>query len=131
MRSLTCILCPVSCTLEISPDAEDGGYKDSLIVTGNRCPRGVVYALEEIRSPKRIVTATAPVMAGEAGSVRRVPVKTATACPQEKIPALLHDIYKLKVSLPVKAGDVLIAGWEISPGEGINIIATRSIGNAV
>jgi CxxC motif-containing protein len=54
----------------------------------------------------------------------RVPVKTACPCPKEKIPALLEDIYKTKVSLPVRAGDIVIADWK---GEGNNIIATRTI----
>ena len=119
MRSLTCIVCPIGCSIDIE---EDANLPENLSVTGNRCPRGEVYAREEIRSPKRVVTATCRVE-GEAGSVRRVPVKTSSPCPREKIPALLQDIYKTAVSLPVKAGDVLIAGWN---GEEIDVVATRT-----
>ena len=118
MKELTCIVCPVGCSLNVQ---ESGG---NLSVTGNKCQRGVVYAREEIRAPKRIVTATCRID-GDAGFVRRVPVKTVLPCLREKIPALLHDIYKTKVSLPVKAGDVIIADWM---GEGIDIIATRTFG---
>ena len=118
MRSLTCIVCPIGCSLEA--DEDPGGI---VSVTGNRCPRGEVYAQEELRSPKRTVTATCQIDR-EAASVRRIPVKTAVPCPREKIPALLDDIYKLKVSPPVKAGDVLIKDWK---GEGINVVATRTI----
>jgi len=125
MQSLICIICPIGCSLEI----ENNGLHDNLSVTGNRCPRGVVYAQEEIRSPKRVVTATAPIMEScikeGQGAVRRVPVKTSSPCPKEKIPTLLRDIYKVKVSLPVKIGDVIIAGWD---GEDINVVVTRSIG---
>jgi len=121
MRNLTCIVCPIGCSLDVE---EDAGSIDSLSVTGNRCPRGEVYAREEIRAPKRIVTATCRIK-GEADSVRRVPVKTASPCPREKIPALLRDIYKTDVSLPVKAGDVVIAGWN---GGEIDVVATRLIG---
>jgi CxxC motif-containing protein len=95
---------------------------DNLSVTGNRCPRGEVYAREEIRAPKRVVTATCN-LEKEAGLVRRVPVKTAVPCPREKIPALLEDIYKIKVTLPVKTGDILISGWD----GGIDVVATRTI----
>jgi len=120
MRNLTCIVCPIGCSLDVE---EDANSKDSLSVTGNRCPRGEVYALEEIRAPKRIVTATCRIE-GDTRSVRRAPVKTASPCPREKIPALLDDIYKIAVSLPVKAGDVVLAGWR---GEEIDVVATRTI----
>jgi CxxC motif-containing protein len=97
---------------------------DNLSVTGNRCPRGVVYAREEIRAPKRVVTATCKIEGETEHSVRRVPVKTASPCPKEKIPALLDDIYRLKITLPVKTGDIFIANWK---GEGIDVAATRTI----
>jgi CxxC motif-containing protein len=96
-------------------------------VTGNKCKRGTDYAQEEIRAPKRVVTATACLTENSA-SVRRVPVKTDSPCPREKIPALLNDIYKIKVSLPVKNSDILIADWN---GEGINVIATRTLGETI
>lgn len=114
MQNLTCIICPVGCSLEISESA------DGLSVTGNRCPRGAAYAIEEIRSPKRTVTATCKI---EGEAARRVPVKTSAPCPREKIPALLNDIYKTNVTLPVKTGDVIIADWN---DEGINVVVTRS-----
>ena len=124
-RSLTCIVCPMGCSLNISAD---------MVVTGNRCSRGAVYAEEELRSPKRVVTATCAVLlqGGSAESPRnkaanvskRVPVKTESPCPKEKIPALLKDIYKTKVSLPVAVGDTIIADWN---GEGIRVVATRNM----
>jgi len=117
MRNLTCIVCPIGCPLCVDEDA--GG---NLSVTGNRCLRGEVYAKEEIRAPKRTVTATCRIDKEDV-SVKRIPVKTASPCPCEKIPALLEDIYKLKITLPVKAGDVLITDWK---GEGINVVATRT-----
>ena len=124
MFNLTCIVCPIGCALEIKND----GTEDNLTVTGNRCARGTAYAIEEIKSPKRVVTATAFIcpdtIKSEVSSIRRVPVKTSVPCPREKIPALLQDIYKLKVSLPIELGDVLINNWN---GEGIDIVTTRRI----
>jgi len=93
-----------------------------MIVSGNRCPRGAIYAQEEILAPKRVVTATCCIKNEDFPG--RVPVKTDSPCPREKIPALLEDIYKTKISLPVKTGDTIIANWK---GEGISIVATRSI----
>jgi CxxC motif-containing protein len=102
---------------------DDPAAQDSLSVTGNSCPRGAVYAREEVRAPKRVVTATCGIE-GDAGAVGRLPVKTSSPCPREEITALLGDIYKTTVSLPVKSGDVVIAGWN---GSKIDVVATRTI----
>jgi CxxC motif-containing protein len=110
--------------------AETAGGFPALTITGNRCPRGAVYAHEEIRAPKRVVTATCVIADGAdltgrgPYAPRRVPVKTVSPCPREKIPALLADIYKTAIALPVKTGDTVIADWN---GEGINVIATRTV----
>jgi len=120
MRKLTCIVCPMGCALEV----DDSKDQDSLAVTGNRCLRGASYAMEEIRAPKRVVTATCAIDGQGSGSVRRVPVKTVSPCPKEKISALLEDIYKVKITLPVKVGDVVIADWN---GSKIDIVAARTL----
>jgi CxxC motif-containing protein len=55
---------------------------------------------------------------------RRVPVKSAVPCPREKISALLEDIYKTKVKLPVRSGDTIITDWQ---GSGIDVVAVRPL----
>jgi CxxC motif-containing protein len=107
-------------------EVDESSGLDALSVTGNKCPRGAVYAVEEIRAPKRTVTATCAINggAGGAASVRRAPVKTSSPCPREKIPALLDDIYKVKITLPVKMGDIVIENWN---GSKIDIVAARSL----
>ena len=54
-EELICITCPLGCHLSVDRQP-DGG----LAVTGNRCPRGVKYANEELLAPRRVVSATAP-----------------------------------------------------------------------
>jgi CxxC motif-containing protein len=106
-------------------------------VSGNRCNRGQAYAQEEIRAPKRTVTATCAIAENSlnppAGAglnsrseyaPRRVPVKTTSPCPKEKINELLKDIYRVQVSLPVKEGDIIIADWQ---GTGIGVAAVRTM----
>jgi len=126
MRNLTCIVCPVGCSLVVEEAAEFAAQSsgETLNVTGNRCQRGLVYAREEIRAPKRTVTATCDI-SGANHAIRRIPVKTTLPCPKEKIPALLRDIYQVKAELPVKRGDTLISDWM---GLGIDVIATRTVG---
>ena len=121
MRNLTCIVCPIGCSLNVE---EDANSPENLSVKGNRCPRGEVYAREEIRAPKRVVTATCRIEGEAEHSVRRIPVKTSSPCPREKIPALLRDIYETNISLPIKAGDVVLAGWN---GGEIDVVATRTL----
>jgi CxxC motif-containing protein len=114
----------MGCSLTVTEEA--GGF----LVMGNRCPRGAVYAQEEIRAPKRQVTASCAIAktAGN-GTLKspgpgRVPVKSSIPCPKEQIPALLADIYRLRLSLPLHAGDVVIAGWR---GSAIDVIALRDL----
>ena len=102
---------------------------NSLSVTGNSCQRGVVYAQEEVRDPKRVVTATCAVdlrekERGNGNTTRRVPVKTLLPCPKGRINELLADLYSLKVKLPVKSGDPVISDWR---GTGITVVATRTM----
>jgi len=152
MRELTCIVCPIGCSLSVEEGPAAGKGLPAFTVTGNRCPRGAAYAQEEIRAPKRVITATCGITfplepaaeramasvdsenrgfpAGNAvphrslTAPRRLPVKTSAPCPKEKIDELLGDIYRLKVCLPVKAGHKLITDWK---GSGIDVIAVRTL----
>jgi CxxC motif-containing protein len=124
MKNLTCIMCPLGCSLTVEEGPPEPGGFSALTVTGNRCPRGAAYAQEEVRAPRRVLTATCGVLGGEAGAPRRLPVKTTAPCPREQIPALLADIYRLQVKLPVKTGDLVIAGWQ---GSGIDVAAARTL----
>jgi CxxC motif-containing protein len=126
MRSLTCIVCPIGCSLSVDEEA-----MGELVVSGNKCPRGSVYAQEEIRSPKRVVTASCKVdvMNEEArlnlGAHRRIPVKSNSPCPKNMIDDLLKDIYNTTIKLPVNAGDIIISNWKET---GIDVSVTRSMG---
>lgn len=93
--NLTCIICPLGCTL--SAEVRGG----SVVVTGNTCPRGAEYAKTECTNPVRTVTATVP-----CGSAR-LPVKTDRPIPKAEIFACMERIHALQVSAPVKIGDVL------------------------
>jgi CxxC motif-containing protein len=118
-------------------EEDPAGGKGILTVSGNRCNRGAVYAQEEIRAPKRTVTATCAIAeeslkagTGEGPKrrseydPRRVPVKTTSPCPKERIEQLLKDLYHIRISLPVKAGDTIIADWQ---NTGINVVALRTM----
>lgn len=119
MRELTCIVCPLGCRLTVAEESSG-----AISVAGNRCPRGAVYAEEEIRSPKRVVTATCRLAAAGNGPTRRVPVRGSAPCPKEYVDQLLADLYALRVSAPVARGSVLVSNWR---GLGIDVVATRTV----
>jgi CxxC motif-containing protein len=135
MRNLTCIVCPIGCPLAIEEGETGADGFPVLAITGNRCPRGAAYAQEEVRAPRRVVTATCAIAEGAdppavpagraANGPRRVPVKTSGPCPREKIGALLKEIYRTKLTLPVRAGDKVFSNWD---GLGIDVVAVRNLG---
>ena len=52
-KTLTCIECPIGCEIEVEIH---GGKVISL--KGNGCPRGKLYAENEVICPRRVVTST-------------------------------------------------------------------------
>lgn len=124
METMICITCPLGCRLSIERS------EASIIVTGNKCPRGEAYAREELLSPRRVVTTTCRVarpatLASQATwAPSRIPVKTAKPFPKEKIPELLSALEKVTVSLPAKTGQVLLAN---PLGLGIDVVVTRTM----
>jgi len=97
-RTLTCIVCPVGCTLEVELNG-----KEVVSVSGNTCPRGKVYAENECTAPKRTVTTTVKCACGAI-----LPVKTATPIPKEKVFEAMKIVNKTSPVLPISVGDVII-----------------------
>ncbi len=110
-RTLTCIVCPRGCTLTV-------GLDDRAItsITGNLCPRGKSYAIDECTHPMRTVTTT---VRTEDGGV--VAVKTAAPIPKEKMFRCMAAINAAIVPLPVHVGDIILT--DIC---GTDIVATQN-----
>jgi len=125
-EELICITCPIGCHLSIERLPEG-----KLAVSGNRCPRGIKYANEELLNPIRVVSATAAIdYSGieheeSLAEIARIPVRTDAAYPKEGVNEVLAAIYALKVKLPIKRGTILLADFK---GSGVNVIAARSLG---
>ena len=112
---MTCICCPMGCRLTIAPK-EGGGWT----VTGNGCPRGAKYAVQEMEAPERVVTSTVRV---EGGASPLVAAKTASPVPKGAIPACLDAIRALSVHAPVAVGQVLAPDLA---GTGVALVATAT-----
>ena len=109
-----CINCPAGCRLEITV-SDDGAVS----VKGNNCKRGAVYAENEVRDPRRVVTA---VVRSRSETLPYVPVRTDAALPVALIPGLLHELYSLTLPAGMKAGDALIRDYA---GTSVNVILAR------
>ena len=96
MREFTCIICPRGCSLKV----DDNGN-----VTGNFCPRGKEYAINEITNPKRTITTTIRVK-NRKDTV--VSVKTTCAVPKGMIFQIMDVINTLSVDAPTRIGDVVL-----------------------
>lgn len=112
-RELTCINCPMGCSLIATIDG------DKITITGNTCIRGEQYGKAEVTNPTRIVTSTIKV-----DNNQRVSCKTEKAIPKDKIFEVMEEIKKTRAKAPVLIGDVLI---ENVANTGINVVATKNI----
>ena len=112
MKEFICIVCPRGCHLKVD---------DDMNVTGNTCPRGKIYALNEITNPTRMITSTVAIDSEE---LNRVPVMTSSPIPKGKIFDVMGEINKVRVKAPIKIGDIIIKNVL---GLDSDIIATRNI----
>ncbi len=99
-RKVTCINCPLGCSLEVEILDDD-----SIIVTGFQCSRGEDYAKKEILNPTRTITSTVPVLNGD---VFLVSVKTSSDIPKKAIKDCMLALKGIVVQAPIYIGDVII-----------------------
>jgi len=83
-KNVVCVQCPIGCKIKVEL-TEDGHIKS---ITGNRCPRGVEYAKDEIKDPKRVVPTSIRVLNGE---LPLASVKTDKPIPKRFIPELVSS----------------------------------------
>ena len=112
-RELVCIICPRGCRLTVEGEGEN------LIVTGNACPKGKQYAIDECTHPMRTVTSIVRV-SNRVDTM--VSVKTAAPIPKEKIFEVMALIRAAKVEAPITSGTVILEGVF-----GTEVIATKNI----
>ena len=99
-KTLTCILCPIGCELNIE---YDGITVHS--VTGNNCKKGDEYAHQEIISPMRNIASSVFV---DGGHLPLCSVRLSAPIPKDRIMDVMDEIKKISVSAPVTLGDIII-----------------------
>lgn len=113
-RELTCIICPRGCTLTVNT-ADDG----TVTVSGNSCPKGEKYGIEECTHPVRTVTSIVRVANRENTMVS---VKTKDPIPKEHIFDVMEQIRRVTVNAPVNIGDKILQNIFET-----DIIATKTV----
>ena len=97
---MICINCPLGCSLTVERNGED--FK----VSGNTCPRGAKYAVNELPHPVRTLTTTVAIGNREGAYL---PVKTSKPISKSKLFEAMALVNATKAQAPVKIGDVIIA----------------------
>ena len=114
-KILTCIGCPLGCTLTAIPG--EAGWE----ISGYTCKRGLDYAQKELTRPERTVTSTVRVIGGVANVTS---VRTASDVPKDAIRDVMKAINQLEVAAPIAIGDVICP--DIG-GTGVALTATKAV----
>jgi len=118
-RTMTCILCPNGCELHVA--WEDEPTKDAISVDGNLCPKGLVYAVDELTHPMRTLTTSVLV---RGGVQRLTSVKTASAVPRDALSAVRAALRSVVLCAPVAIGDVVLTN---AGGTAVDVVVTRAV----
>ena len=111
MREFTCIVCTNGCNLNVD---------DNLNVTGNLCPRGKEFAINEITNPKRTITSTCKTIYE---NVPVIAVKSDGEINKDDVIKVVDEIKKVTIDSHKKIGDVVISNVINS---GVNIVISSN-----
>lgn len=115
MKSLTCIVCPNGCEIEIHKENEEW------VVTGNLCPKGREFAINEMTNPTRVICTTVKTIFDE---YPRLSVKTDGEIPLNLIFQAMEEINNVVVKEKVENGHIIL---ENVCNTGVNIISTSDM----
>ena len=112
-RDMICIICPRGCALQTEIT------QDAVTVSGNACPKGRDYAINECVNPVRTVTATVRV-ANRNNTMASV--KTLNPVPKDQMMDVMEMLRNTKINAPVKIGNIIL-----SDVCGSDIVITKNV----
>ncbi|MCF2141498.1 MAG: DUF1667 domain-containing protein [Candidatus Lokiarchaeota archaeon] len=115
-KEIVCVVCPNSCRLTVWEDK-----LGEVHVSGNKCPRGVVYGKSEYTHPVRMLITT---MRVEGGVLPVIPVRSEKPIPKELLLKAIKVVNEHYCQAPVKMGQILLRDIL---GTGVNVIASRDL----
>ncbi|MDR3248121.1 MAG: DUF1667 domain-containing protein [Treponema sp.] len=112
MREFYCIVCPNGCRLKV-----EGEYR----VTGNKCERGIDFAIAELTHPTRSISTT--VRTAFPG-IPALPVRSTEEIPKERVPDLIQFLKTINITKALGMGEMVARN---PLGIQTNIIVTSNI----
>ena len=119
-----CTTCPSECALTVEVAEDATGALRVISVQGNRCPRGKIFAEQEITCPMRILATTVVVKNGDE---RLLPVRTANAIPRALHMQAMELVRHASIEAPIHMGDVIMNDVL---GTGVDLIASMDVARA-
>jgi len=112
MKKLYCITCPSGCQLTVSGSGAD------TVVEGNKCRRGIDFAIAETSNPTRTLTTT---VRTKFPGVPVISVRTDGEIPKDKIMDAMHELSEVVVSTELGCGDTVLGNVADT---GVRVIVT-------
>ena len=114
MKKIYCITCPIGCQLNVM------GSGSSIVVEGNRCPKGLAFAQTEMTDPTRILTTT---VRTKFPDVPVLSVRTDGEIPKDLLMDAMHELSEVVVKEELGCGDTVL---EDVANTGVRVIVTSS-----
>jgi len=115
-HEFVCTVCPNSCELKA------GEHDGVLSVTGNKCKRGIEFAMLEVYDPQRILTTTVKLTTGGL-----LPVRSQGTVKKRELWTIIRQLKSIAVELPVEIGDVVA---NVTAGTPVCIVAADTAHSA-
>ena len=111
-KIITCIECPIGCSISVSLDGDK-----ILNIEGNTCPRGKLYAENEIVCPRRVLTTTVKTTDG-----RMMAVKSSRPIKKSETFSVMEKVRNLTTQ-PKHIGEVVLE----KVSEDIDLISAQEL----
>lgn len=108
---IICTVCPNGCVIN---------ENDDNTFSGARCPRGELFAQNELVEPQRVLTTTVKTTFNQ---IPVLPVKTDKPIPKSKIHDVMTVVNGITVTEPLKVGDVVYENVL----DGVNLVSTLNM----
>jgi len=116
-HEIICTMCPLGCHVRLV--VNEAG--EPVEVSDYGCKLGRKYAINELKFPGRILTAT---VRTESGARPLLPVKTNKPIAKDKIFEAMNFLVSLKLRPPVKLGQVILSNIA---GTGADLVSTDEL----
>ena len=117
MHEIICIQCPLACRVKVSVNDAAEVQK----VTDYQCKEGREYALQEFKSPKRILTTTL----NTDDSVRKLlPVRSKSGVPKNMFKECMNFLCGIRAKPVLNMGDTVVPNIL---GTGVDIVCSDDL----